>query len=496
LTAARGAEGSSKLDTAGELVSTRRLTILEHLRVPYRVPAEHEARPRPLHHIAAAGGSRLLWPGPSQLPERAAIATLGRPDGTQITLCARLLGERAVRALLPGDGRSWSAVATIRAAGQPVAKVFADADGNVLLPFDPDEAIDNLLSERYVHLLARSGRGPGRRGMLYAYYRVRGLLPRATQIWMRRRYARVQERTPFPRWPVETALHDFLDLLLAILGDIAGAPVPYLAPWPDGHEWALVLTHDVETGSGVRALEPVLALERGLGLRSSWYFVPRRYAVDDELVAELRADGFEVGVHGLRHDGRDMSSLARLRQRLPAMHEAARRWQAVGFRSPATHRCWPWMPLLGFDYDSSYPDTDPFEPQPGGCCSWWPFFNRDLVELPLTMPHDHTLFVILGRHDASTWLAKAELLRRRGGMALLVTHPDYLTDARALRAYQSLLERYVGDGSAWHAVPAQVSSWWRQRSVLEIVRSGSGWSVSGEGAARARIKLGARGAWQ
>ena len=27
------------------------------------------------------------------------------------------------------------------------------------------------------------------------------------------------------------------------------------------------------------------------------------------------------------------------------------------------------MPRLGFDYDSSYTDTDPYEPQPGGCCT-------------------------------------------------------------------------------------------------------------------------------
>jgi hypothetical protein len=35
------------------------------------------------------------------------------------------------------------------------------------------------------------------------------------------------------------------------------------------------------------------------------------------------------------------------------MREFATRWNAVGFRSPATHRVWEWMPLLGFHYDSS-----------------------------------------------------------------------------------------------------------------------------------------------
>ena len=67
------------------------------------------------------------------------------------------------------------------------------------------------------------------------------------------------------------------------------------------------------------------------------------------------------------------------------------------------------MPLLGFDYDSSSPDTDPFEPQSGGCCSWWPFFNGKLVELPITLVQDHTLFVILRRPDEQLWVEKAEL---------------------------------------------------------------------------------------
>ena len=72
------------------------------------------------------------------------------------------------------------------------------------------------------------------------------------------------------------------------------------------------------------------------------------------------------------------------------------------------------MPLLGFDYDSSYPDTDPFEPAAGGCCTWLPFFNGDLVELPITLPQDHTLFVIL-RRDSRLWLEKADVLRRAAG---------------------------------------------------------------------------------
>ena len=89
------------------------------------------------------------------------------------------------------------------------------------------------------------------------------------------------------------------------------------------------------------------------------------------------------------------------------------------------------MPRLGFDYDSSYTDTDPYEPQPGGCCSYLPFFIDDLVELPITLPQDHTLFSILGHQDCALWLDKARELRRRGGMVLVLSHPDYAHGAAA-----------------------------------------------------------------
>ena len=66
-----------------------------------------------------------------------------------------------------------------------------------------------------------------RRALMIGYYRVRPLLPRRVQIWLRRRFARLQARFAFPRWPIETCLHDFFELMFAILAGITGAPIPY-----------------------------------------------------------------------------------------------------------------------------------------------------------------------------------------------------------------------------------------------------------------------------
>jgi hypothetical protein len=247
-----------------------------------------------------------------------------------------------------------------------------------------------------------------------------------------------------------------------------------------------VLTHDVETAAGLRDMNLLRAPERARGYRSSWNFVGARYQVDDESVRSLQDDGCEIGVHGLRHDGRDLAGRF-MDERLPAMWEHASRWNAVGFRSPATHRKWELMHRLGFDYDSSYTDTDPYEPQPGGCCTFLPYFNHGMVELPITLPQDHTLFTILQHADAGLWLRKAGHIRDRGGMVLVLTHPDYAHDQRLADGYRALLGTFADDGTAWRALPREVAAWWRGRAASTIRGHGDGWSIDGPASGTGRV---------
>jgi hypothetical protein len=276
--------------------------------------------------------------------------------------------------------------------------------------------------------------------------------------------------------------------VLHFAADVAGAPLPRIATWPRGRDWALVLTHDVETRRGRDGIANVRAVEARSGVRSSWNLVPKRYEVPDDLVAGLRAQDCEIGVHGLKHDGRDLASERTLRRRLPEMREWAERWGAVGFRAPATQRRWEWMPQLGFDYDSSYPDSDPYEPKAGGCCTWLPFFNGDLVELPITLPQDHTLFAIL-RGDEGLWSGKAELLRRERAMALMITHPDYLLDDTLLAAYRRFVAEFSQDAGVWNALPREISAWWRRRRATALECSAGEWRAVGPAAAEAAIEF-------
>jgi hypothetical protein len=124
------------------------------------------------------------------------------------------------------------------------------------------------------------------------------------------------------------------------------------------------------------------------------------------------------------------------------------------------------MHEFGCLYDSSFPDTDPFEPQPGGCCSILPFFLRDLVELPITLLQDHTLFEILQKRTADVWISKADWLVENRGLVNVLVHPDYV-DGQRLDVYDRLLAYLKGQAGGWHALPREVASWWRLRAELE-----------------------------
>ena len=435
--------------------------------------------------VRSVESERLLF-RPSQ--DSIARISLGLQPGRyrlrSMDLYGRVLPDSLVSAFLDS---SWVAEESIEdRASHHIASIWRDRDGNVFLPFDPNEAILSFWSEAY-DAPGLLGRRRLRALSKAAYYRTRPLLPRGVQVSLRRSLRRVQERLPFPRWPIETSLHDFYAYLFDVFAELAGSRVPTLAPWPRNYSWALVLTHDVETSTGYRNVHLLRHLELEADCRSSWNFVPRRYEVEDSFVDELLEDGFEVGVHGLYHDGRDFASLSTLLERIPAMREYANKWRASGFRSPATHRVWEWMPLLGFDYDSSFPDTDPYEPQPGGCCTWLPYFNEDLVELPITLAQDYTLFTILRHEDERLWLEKAHFLREHGGMALLITHPDYMLERRPRAAYARFLDAFREDRTVWQALPREVSAWWRRRAASHLERSGQGWKIVGPAAEDGRI---------
>jgi hypothetical protein len=469
--------------------STGAFALFDYFRVPYTQVDGTSVCPGLASLWAEGNSATLSWP-----VEPVFTAERRRPTSYFLgsaPLFGRVASDETVHAWLRHIGGSWHPVEEVRNKhGIVIGAVWRNDDGSVVLPFDPSELIRNFWNERYLDHTRPAAliylAGMARRG----YYRARPLLPRSVQMRMRRSFSRVQSKSRFPRWPVETTLHDLYEFLFTVVAGMAGRPVPYIGIWPRKWTWAFVLTHDVERQTGYDKLPELLRVEVEAGYRSSWNFVPQdRYVVDDQLVEKLRKQGFEVGVHGFNHDGRDLSSLTTLKRRLPAIRAYADRWQAKGFRSPGTLRSAELMPLLGFDYDSSYTDTAPFEPQAGGCCTWLPYMIEDLVELPITLTQDHTLFDLLGHRDGTLWIDKARFLRQRGGMALVLTHSDYVGNRYILDSYRQLLEEFADDATAWKALPRDVSDWWRRRTGSTLQEVDGEWTVAGPAKREARVEF-------
>jgi hypothetical protein len=145
------------------------------------------------------------------------------------------------------------------------------------------------------------------------------------------------------------------------------------------------------------------------------------------------------------------------------------------------------MPELQFEYDTSFPDTDPYEPQPGGCCSIVPFFIGHLVELPMTMPQDHTIFEILGHSDISIWNVKADWIEEHSGLVLVNVHPDYMDSPVRLQLYEEFLAYMKEKRNMWHALPKDVARWWRDRDASNLVEKDGRFVVVGPAAGRASI---------
>jgi hypothetical protein len=125
------------------------------------------------------------------------------------------------------------------------------------------------------------------------------------------------------------------------------------------------------------------------------------------------------------------------------------------------------MQVLDLQYDLSFFDTDPYEPMPGGTMSIWPFQLGRFVELPYTLAQDYTLTRVLSETTPRIWLDKVNFLADHYGMALVNTHPDYLSDADVWQVYEAFLRAIKERDDYWHALPRDAANWWRMRMCSE-----------------------------
>jgi len=254
--------------------------------------------------------------------------------------------------------------------------------------------------------------------------------------------------------------------------------------WPEQKKFALVLTHDVESSYGYEKCESLIKLEERLGFRSCVFFVPEGYSVRPGLRRYLTSHGFEVGIHGLKHDGKLYASRKNFQKRATRVNQYLKEWSSVGFRSPFVHHNLDWLHELDITYDGSTFDIDPFEPQPDGMHTVFPFWvpagkgKRGYVELPYTLPQDWTIFVLMREKSIGIWKKKLDWIVEKGGMVLMATHPDYMSfDAKRLRFYEYPARYYEEilcyiksryEGQYWHVLPKDMARFWAKNYANTI----------------------------
>lgn len=293
------------------------------------------------------------------------------------------------------------------------------------------------------------------------YYRFKPFLPRRLSISLRRWRALRILKNCKNNWPINEKSREKPDGWKS---------------WPNKKKIAFVLTHDVESQRGVNQVKQLAELEMEMGFRSSFNFVPEgEYQVSVELREWLVENGFEVGVHDLHHDGRLYSSRKQFRKKAKRINHYLSQWKAVGFRSGFMLHQLEWLHDLDVTYDASTFDTDPFEPQPTGVNTIFPFLiqsgQSSYIELPYTLAQDSTLFLILKEQTIKIWQQKLDWLVHNQGMALVNIHPDYIdfsggktgNQTYPLSHIKELLQtvRDQYNGQYWNPLAKQLATWSR-----------------------------------
>jgi len=298
------------------------------------------------------------------------------------------------------------------------------------------------------------------------YYSIKPLVPTPLRMKLRRWFARRKRETVCDTWPI-----------------MRGSEKPPQAwpGWPGGKQFALVLTHDVEGPVGLQKCRELMNLEKRLGFRSSFTLIPQgEYSSTPEFRQGLKDNGFEVAVHDLYHNGKLFLSKSEFSRNVPHINRHLKEWGAKGFRSGFMLHNLEWLHELDIEYDLSTFDTDPFEPQPQGRNTIFPFWvprpqggngKQGYVEMPYTLPQDSTLFLLLGERQPDIWFQKLDWIAKHGGMVLLDSHPDYMAFGESCQSgreypvdmYVRLLEyiRTKYAGAYWQALPTEVAQFVR-----------------------------------
>jgi len=291
----------------------------------------------------------------------------------------------------------------------------------------------------------------------------------------------------FPNWPSDFSVELLRHLYVNAIKEKTGKKIPYVAFWPKLKEdtrhkasakFAVSLTHDCDSPSSFKNIEKIREIEKENGFTSCWNVLSKRYKIPYDILKKLEKEGNEIGSHGYNHDGK-IAFLpdADIKKRLSYSKSKLKNFNVRGFRSPQLKRNRRFLNLLAdyFEYDSSVPNSE-YKSSIAlrtGSCTVFPFFIKNMVEVPLTMPQDFTLIHTMGYSNnkiINLWKEKIEAIRKINGLVSFNTHPDdYLIgNDKYLGIYEGILKYVSKQDDKWTALPHEVALWWKERSNSRI----------------------------
>jgi hypothetical protein len=352
------------------------------------------------------------------------------------------------------------------------------------------EIVKSLLLENYPEAKARGVRSSALIRNLY--YLARPLLGVRVRRHLQRLALKLGDGTGFPSWPIDFSADQILEqILIAAMRSKNLDRIPFIWFWPEHHSSCAIITHDVETAAGLQFCSTLMDIDESFGFKSSFQLIPEeRYHVTDAQLSEFRRRGFEVNVHDLNHDGRLYEKESLFLERLPKINEYGRRWGSKGFRAGALYRNQKWFGKLKFEYEMSVPNSGRYDAQRGGCCTVFPYVIAELVEMPVTLVQDYTVFNILNENSVATWEEQLCAITDKSGLVNLITHPDYLMSNEHQKMYRLLLSRIkvlAAERHIWATLPSDVNGWWRARTNLSLQQQDNEWTIVGDLRHRASI---------
>ena len=157
-------------------------------------------------------------------------------------------------------------------------------DGSTVhLPFDIDEVIENLRRETYEKRLMPSlEKVSSHEWIRRAYYAVRTIAsvrsPALQKVYFRDwKAGSFRVGLLISQW-----IHSMKRFLRLSMEATGIKRVPFIWFWPEGASNCLIMTHDVETGTGRDFTSQLMDIDESYGIKASFQVIPeKRYEVPD-----------------------------------------------------------------------------------------------------------------------------------------------------------------------------------------------------------------------